>query len=117
MQRWQNDRLVEMFRRECRKVSAGLADAADLPDRLWYHLADRTRVRPEVVPRLWAHVPAAARAGFAAAVRQAAAPEFRLPLWIRGRPMTLEELEVDAGGAVGRAGVGRRVRQFLAAAG
>jgi hypothetical protein len=93
----QEDRLVELFRRECRKVSAGLADAAGLPGRLWYHLGDRPRVRPEVVARLWAHVPAGARDGFAAAVREAASPEFRLPLWIREyRPMTLAELEADA---------------------
>jgi hypothetical protein len=97
VQPWRDDRLVEMFRRECRKVSAGLADVSVLPGRLWYHLGDRPRMRPEIVPRLWAHVPAAAREGFAAAMREAAAPAFRLPLWIREyRPMTLAELEADA---------------------
>jgi len=97
VQRWQADRLVELFRRECRRVAAGLADGAELPDRLWNLVSDKTRVRPEVVPRLWAHVPAAARAGLAAAVREAESPQFRLPVWLRyGRPMTWAELEADA---------------------
>jgi hypothetical protein len=89
--------LVEHFRRECRRVSAGLANGADLPGRLWHRLAFESKVCPEVVPRLWALVPAGAREGFAAAVGRAASREFHLPFWLRdGQPMTLAELEADA---------------------
>lgn len=103
MQRWQADRLVEKFRRECRRVSAGFADRADVPGRLWDLLAGEDRVCPEVVPRLWALVPAGAREDFAAAVRQAASPQFRLLPWLReGRPMTWAELEADAESRSGR---------------
>ena len=97
MQPWQADRLVERFRRECRLVSAGIADESGLPGRLLDLLSCERRVCPAVIARLWAFVPAGARDGFASAVRQAASPQFRLPLWIRdGQPMTLEELEQDA---------------------
>jgi hypothetical protein len=95
--KWQADRLVERFRRECRQVSAGLTDPAELPGRLWNLLADWDRVAPEVVPRLWAQVPASVRELVASACRSAACPDFRLPPWLRdGQPMTWAELEADA---------------------
>jgi hypothetical protein len=97
LQQWQAERLVEKFRRECRRVSAGIMDARDLPGRLWYFFPDEKRVCPEVVPRLWAFVPESARAGFAEALRLASLPEFRLLPWLREyQPMTWEELEADA---------------------
>jgi hypothetical protein len=96
--KWQQDRLVEQFRRECRRVSAGLADPVSLAGRLWDLLAQWDKVAPAVVPRLLAHVPGVAMERFAAACRAAASPDFRLLPWLQeGQRMTWGELEADAG--------------------
>lgn len=97
LQRWQADKLVEAFRRHCRLVSAGLVNEADLTGRLWELLSFERQVSPAVVRRMWEFVPVGAREGFAATLRQATSPQFRLLPWIReGLPMTLEEAEQDA---------------------
>lgn len=97
MQPWQADRLVERFRRLCRLAGAGKLDAAGLADRTYDLLAAAPPPDPAVIPRLAAHLPAAFRVEFAAALRRATSEDFLLPLWIRdGAPRTLKELEADA---------------------
>lgn len=89
--------MVERLRRECRRIAAGKADPSSLVDRLWFLFSFAPSVDARAIPRLWAFVPDIARDTLVAALREAASPQFRLPLWIREyQPMTLEELEADA---------------------
>jgi len=91
IEKWRADKFVEEFRRDCYRISIGLMELRVLLD----VLAGQARVCPELVPRLWRAVPPQLRDQFATAFREAASPQFRLPMWVRGSPKTLEELEAD----------------------
>lgn len=102
MLQWQAERLVEQFRRRCRRVSVG-DTVTDLSGWLWETLSWKDSVFPAVIPFLWAVLPPSLRQEFAAVVHRAASPDYRYPLWLRdGCPMTLAELEQDAELRTGR---------------
>jgi hypothetical protein len=92
IEKWRADKFVEMFRRDCYRISVGRMELRVLLDLL----AAQEQVSPELVPRLCEVVPPELRDQFASAFREAASPQFRLPIWVRGFPKTWEELETDA---------------------
>jgi hypothetical protein len=88
-----NGIIVEQFRRQCWYVSSG---RLFFPGGILEFLAAHERVVPEVVRRLWDVVPPDLREQLTSALREAASPELRLPLWLRGFPKSMAELEADA---------------------
>lgn len=107
---WQADRLVEQFRRECRRLSVG-GTVDGLSHWLWRTLSWKEQVDSALFPRWWTFVPPHVRDEFTAAVRHAASPEFHFPLWIRdGEPMTQEQMQADADLRTRRVRLGGGVR-------
>ena len=81
IEKWRTDKFVEVFRQDCYRISIGLMELGVLLDAL-----AGCRVTPELVPRLWELVPPQLRDQFSTAFHEAASPEFRLPIWVRGFP-------------------------------
>jgi len=91
--RWRAANFVRLFRRECSYVVSG---RLFFPGGILDLLAAQAGIVPELVPDLWCVVPPELRDPLRSALREAASPEFRLPLWLRGWPKSMAELEADA---------------------
>ncbi len=92
IEKWREVKFVELFRRDCYRISVGRMELRSLFDLL----AAQEQVAPELVPRFWAVVSPELRDQFASAFREAASLQFRLPIWVRGFPKSWQELETEA---------------------